>query len=360
MNSPPPIVIIGAGLAGAACAYELVQTGHRRVLIVERAARSGQHGSAQNAGLIRSHASNPFTAAVARSGAAWWGSQELVPFEASGSVLIGGRSGELMAGFRPKEHRWLTACQSYNLVGHPLPPKRRAFFNPADGVGDPAALVDALLGAAQEHGAQLRVNCTAQLDGETLWLDGERQPFDHLVIAAGAWSAELLALPVQAFARHLVLHRTKALRAAPWVWDLDEELYWRPHPEGLLLSACDERVVHRPDPEQWPAVVDEALEELERKLGSAYPGLLPLEVLESWSGLRVLTPDDGFILGPDPRRARVLWCTALGGHGVTCCVPAAQLALQAITGRPLDADQLRNQRAHSAERFATLDETWHG
>ena len=61
--------------------------------------------------------------------------------------------------------------------------------------------------------------------------------------------------------------------------------------------------MHRPNPEQWPAVVDEALEELERKLGSAYPGLLPLEGLESWSGLRVLTPDDGFILGPDPRRA---------------------------------------------------------
>ena len=359
MSSSPPIVIIGAGLAGAACAFELTQAGRSNVLIVERCGGVGQHGTAQNAALIRSHASNPHTASLARQGARWWAQQRLTHFDACGSVLIGGRSGELMAGYRAVDHRWLSACQTYNLIGQPLPQGQKAFFNALDGIGQPQELLDALIQRSVDAGARLKLNCNAELQRDKLVLDGQVQAYDALVIAAGAWSRSLLDLPVQAFARHLFVDTQSESKSRPWVWDLDEELYWRQHPDGLLMSACDERVIHAPEPSSWPPQFADEIDHLNSKLARSWPGLLPLKIARQWSGLRVLTPDDGFVLGRDSRSDKVYWCSALGGHGVTCCVPAAQIAMHQLTNRPLNNEQQQLAAAHSVTRFATLAETWH-
>jgi D-hydroxyproline dehydrogenase subunit beta len=359
VSSERPIVIIGAGLAGAACAHELIQTHATSLVLVEQQSQHGQHGSAQNAALIRSHASNPHTAALARQGARWWAQQDLADFDPCGSVLVGGRSAELVAGFRAQDHRWLKSAEVLDRTGHPLPEGQRAFFNPVDGIAAPQQLLDALLTRCVDAGIDMRLNCRANLDGETLFLDGKEQPYEALVIAAGAWSRELLELPIQAFARHLFVSESGQAESSPWVWDLDEELYWRRLDSETLLSACDERVVHRPDSNQWPAVVPDEAAILDAKLARSWPSLLPLKIRASWSGLRVLTPDDGFVLGLDPRYPRILWCTGLGGHGVTCSIPAARLAMQTLTKRTLSVEEHNLAQAHNLNRFATLSETWH-
>ena len=359
MSAQPPIVIIGAGLAGAACAYELTQAGRTNVLIVERCNEPGGHGTAQNAALVRSHASNPYTAALARQGARWWADQNLVNFNACGSVLVGGQSGELMAGYRASDHRWLTACQTYNLIGQPLPRGQKAFFNSLDGIAEPKNLLHALIQKSIQTGARLEVNTDAQIRDNQLVINGRNQPYEALVIAAGAWSKSLLNLPVQAFARHLFVTTRPEAKSRPWVWDLDEELYWRKHSDGLLMSACDERVIHQPDPSSWPPLYTDEINHLKAKIERSWPGLLPLQVSQQWSGLRVLTPDDGFVLGRDPRSENIYWCSALGGHGVTCSIPAAQIAVHELTERSMSSEQTHLIAAHSVKRFATLAETWH-
>jgi len=359
VNSAQPVVIVGAGLAGAACAHELIQHHNAPLILVEQTNQPGGHGSAQNAALVRSHASNPHTAALARQGARWWAQQNLASFDPCGSILVGGRSGELVAGFRPQDHRWLKPQEVLEQTGHPLPVGQRAFFNGLDGIAAPDELLEALLTSCQKIGLDLRLNCRARLEGETLYLNGEEQPYQALVIAAGAWSRDLLELPVQSFARHLFVSQTEQPTGSPWVWDLDEELYWRRQGSETLLSACDERVVHHPDPSQWPSVAGDEEANLNEKLARSWPSLLPLRLSSSWSGLRVLTPDDGLVLGADPRYPEILWCTGLGGHGVTCSVPAARLAVQSLTRRALGDEDKDLIKAHSPNRFATLSETWH-
>jgi D-arginine dehydrogenase len=360
MSDDAPIIVIGAGLAGAACLNELTQTQSAPVLGVERHARGATQASTQNAGLIRSHASNPYTAALARQGARWWAQQNLTPFEHCGSILVGGKSSELTAGFRRADHRWIDQDELTERMGFGPDEPVRAFFNPLDGMADAGHLTQALLDQATAHGATLSFNCEATLEGERLFLDGTEVSYRALVIAGGAWSSELLALPTQAFSRHLFrCAGTPLPDGAPWLWDLDEELYLRRDGDGLIASICDEEVVPHPDPHAWPPTRPELNEELHPQFAQRWSKLGPLEIHECWAGLRTLTPDDGFILGRDPRQTSIYWCAGLGGHGVTCAVPAARLALHELTQGALNADELTCAQAHHPRRFATLRETWH-
>jgi glycine/D-amino acid oxidase-like deaminating enzyme len=102
------------------------------------------------------------------------------------------------------------------------------------------------------------------------------------------------------------------------------------------------------------------MDSLQCKLAERWPSLGPLELVNTWAGLRCLSPDDGFILGQDPRNDRIYWCTGLGGHGVTCAHPAARLAMAQLTGTSLDKDEELLAKAHAAQRFSTLTETWNG
>ena len=228
-------------------------------------------------------------------------------------------------------------------------------------------------------GGRVRCGVSARLGDEgELWLrdgDGERLVRCEAVMAApGAWARELLPLPAQPLRRHLFVSEDDGglPSGAPWVWDLDEELYFRREGAGLLLSACDEEPL-RCVPTGRPAVDAGEVERLAEGLAGRWPGLSELRVATSWAGLRTLTPDDGFILGADPRRSDLFWCAGLGGHGVTCAIPASALAVEALLERlrpgqgPLlpedpfpsahgDLDRLR--AAHSPKRFATLTESW--
>ncbi|MDE0881550.1 MAG: FAD-dependent oxidoreductase [Myxococcota bacterium] len=361
MSQTKPIVVIGAGLAGLACLSELSRAGLGPLLLVERHASFGTQASAQNAGLIRSHASNPHTAALARRGARWWAQHRADLFRGQGSVLVGGDSSELMAGFRRDEHRWLHKDQLFERVGHRPSGAFRSFFNPLDGIADPQAAMQIELQNCQAAGAEIFLDCEASLiDGE-LFLNGKAQDFSAVVLAAGAWSSQLLDLPLQAFSRHLFRCLGGPLKpSSPWVWDLDEEFYFRSDGDSLLLSACDERVVAEPDPKHWPRSNPDEWGNLRSKVARRWPSLGELELVKASAGLRCLSPDDGFILGQDPRNTGIYWCTGLGGHGVTCAQPAARLAMATLTGASLDDEEQRLAKAHAAQRFATLTETWNG
>ena len=49
-------------------------------------------------------------------------------------------------------------------------------------------------------------------------------------------------------------------------------------------------------------------------------------ILEVWAGLRTFAPDGLFVIGPDPRVRGFTWAAGLGGHGITTCGPAGELA----------------------------------
>jgi sarcosine oxidase subunit beta len=357
------VLVIGAGLAGCAAAYQLTSAGIRDVIILEREPAAGRQGSAQNAALIRQHAANPATAALARAGADWCADHRdafaLPFFRRTGSLLLGGRaSGELVSGYHRDRQRWLRADQAVAASGCDELPERRVLWTEGDGVADPAALVDNLLQTACDGGARVFYNADARRLGSGRVAVGERVIEAGLVVAAsGAWARRWLPLPVQAFRRHLFYSPDPCGLPAngPWLWDLDAEVYFRREGAGLLLCACDETPKTPGTVGQWPAADPAASEWLAEKLATRWPQFSRLSVQRVWAGLRCLSPDDAFVLGPDRRDKRLIWVAGLGGHGVTCAVPAAGLALSEITAK--NCDGLPKSET-SVSRFTSLAETW--
>ncbi|MHC4091927.1 MAG: FAD-dependent oxidoreductase, partial [Planctomycetota bacterium] len=124
-------LIVGAGLAGAATAYQLKQragTGPGpapRVVVVEKESLPGVHSSGRNAAQVRRHLDDPALAELTRQGADVLASGRLADFRRSGSVLVG------LGNDRASDH---------------FPPASgRGLWCPDDGIVDVAGLLSSYL-----------------------------------------------------------------------------------------------------------------------------------------------------------------------------------------------------------------------
>src|SRR5262245_20553412 len=91
-------VIIGAGFAGAATAYQLARRGVSDILLLEQESIPGLHSSGRNAAMLRQCVAEPELTKMARAGAnfirhlpADW--PDAVPFKQNGSLLLGSGAG---------------------------------------------------------------------------------------------------------------------------------------------------------------------------------------------------------------------------------------------------------------------------
>ncbi|MBI5501246.1 MAG: FAD-binding oxidoreductase [Deltaproteobacteria bacterium] len=353
--SGPRVVVVGAGFAGAATALHLARAG-ARVVVLEREAMAGIHATSQNAGMLRTAIADPALARVAVAGArgvelarAWTDVPLVRP---SGSLLLarGGPARRELEAVTPELSalrstvRWLEPREAAARV-----PVLRdgafdaALWSPDDGVVDSAEYFAALVRGARAHGAQLRLGVEVLGgdpgdDSRPARLDTPAGPLeaDAVVIAGGAWSdvvAERLQvrrLGIVPYRRHL--HATGPLATVdpswPFVWAVDDEVYFRPESGGLLLSPCDQEPFAPCEPPADPA----NRELLARKVAVAFPGLIDLPIMRSWAGLRSFVPDHRFVLGRDPVARRVFWAAGLGGHGVTSAWEVGRIVAGAVLG----------------------------
>ena len=129
----------------------------------------------------------------------------------------------------------------------------------------------------------------------------------------------------------------------PFIWDISTEVYFRPEEGGLLFSPCDEG---EPGEKSSDAVDPRAYEALRGKLRQRFPSLDGLPIARSWSGLRTLTADGRFVIGPDPKLSGFFWVAGLGGHGVTASYAIGELAAEILLHAEKDASN-----PHSPSRF---------
>ena len=352
-------VIIGAGLAGAATAYQLTQAGADGVLIVEQEDAPGIHSSGRNAAMIRQLTPDAQIAVLAREGADFvrrlpshW--DEPVQFDANGSLLLGlgpaARSltrdltEALRAGLQAE---WRTADQCLAQV----PVLEGAEFEggvwcPTDGVVDAAGLLQGYLREARKRGARLSLRCAVEgFDIRNGRVEEVRSSeglirCKTVINAAGAWAGEIARragasdLPLAPYRRHLFVSGPLdwVKRDWPFVWDVAHEVYFRPEPPGLLLSPCDEAVV----PPGMPAEDSAAVELLGQKLERHLPRLANITISRSWAGLRTQASDHKFVIGWDRAVEGFFWVAALGGHGVTASASVGSLAARLLLGRPVE------------------------
>ncbi len=347
------IVVVGGGLAGAATACHLARRGARRVVLLERESACGTHASGRNAAMIRQVVPEEAVGALATEGAAFYKQPPAdwpVPFvfEQNGSILLG--SGPGWADLR----RWAEAARARGVPVESRTPDalRReipllegaafdgGIFCATDGVVDLTALLEGCLEAFRRAGGSV-VTAAPVRDIETkagrvaaVVTPAARFEADVVVDAAGAWAGEIARLagaaelPLTPYRRHLLVTGPvpEADRRWPFVWDVTHDFYFRPETGGLLMSACDHTAWPPADPPTDPAA--EAL--LADKLSRHAPRLAGFPPVSSRAGLRTLTPDGRFIIGPDSRVGGFFWVAGLGGHGVTTSHAVGALAARLI------------------------------
>ena len=360
------IVIIGAGLAGAALAWSLA--GGADVLVLEQGSEAGAEASAQNAGMLRRLVADPVERALAlragalletlaASGEVSW--TESPPFRRTGGVVA-------VAADGPRARALAIAAS--DLVDHGITVEvpnaaalervapamtgaalHRAWWLPDEGVLDAHALVSGCLAGARARGARvalgrpvtrLAISAGRMVGVETVH---GKIAAEIVVLATGAWATVLATqagldralVPLQ---RHLLHSDPHPISRSthPWCWIDDIGLYVRPEAGGWLCSPCDETAVAPPVGSGSRGPVDPlvragAMDKLARYL----PALADLRLSGGWTGLRTFAADRRPWLGPDPEVAGLWWAAGLGGAGVTCALSAGELVADRIRGRAI-------------------------
>ena len=350
------VAVIGGGVIGLAVAWRAAQRGHR-VCVLERG-ELGVGASHVAAGMLA-----PVTEADAgelallalglRSARAWPGFAADLERAAgvdpglrrSGSLVVARDRDEAEALERELalrldlglEVQRLLPSAARRLEPALAPTVRLALDVPGDHSADPRALVLALAQAARRAGVTLRtgagverIECRrGRLAGVGL-AGGEVVRAARVVVAAGAWSANIDGLP------RIPLRPVKGqilrLRDPAGAGLLERIVRFE---GGYLVPRGDGRYVLGATMEERgfdTTVTAGGLYELLRDAGELVPGVQEMVVEEMAAGLRPATPDNAPVLGRPDGVDGLIWA---GGHhrnGILLTPVTGDAVLRALDG----------------------------
>ena len=342
------VVVVGGGIAGLSTLNELAQ--HCRACLLEAEPVLAAHASGRNAAIRRPLEWDQTTASLAdRSERLLCRVLERSPLRRTGLLLIDADVTNMQrlqshALQQKVRHRLCDSTELERL--QPVLSRGSAkagVFVPEGGELDIHAITSGLARSARQQGAQIRTGTRVvelqvardRVTGVCL-ADGARLPTQHVVLAAGAWSAGLGAavgapLPLQPVRRHLLQLATGAAADAerPVVWRLDDEVYFRPEGGGFLASPCDAT----PWPAELPAADPGCREQLAARLSRTAPSLAAARVQAHWACLRTFAADGELVAGPDPRIDGLHWLSGLGGRGMSVGPAVGELVAARLAGR---------------------------
>ena len=377
-----PIVIAGAGVIGASCAWHLTRLGATKVLLLDRGAGPGAGSTGRATGGFRAQygsAINIRLSLLAR--------EQLLRFERdtgvdpqflqAGYLWLARTQGDLAAlqtawalqqreGLR--ESRLIDAQEAARLNPFvSMAGVLGAAYSPTDGFLRPLELLRGFLEGAQRLGGEVRfgarVTGLVREGGRVTTVRSTAGDYTcaHLINAAGPWAAQLarlaeVALPVAPLRRQVACTApTAALPASmPMTLWCDDAFHLRVRDGRVLLL--------RPTPGNPADVYDTSVEPawldaIEQTTRERVPGLkgVPLDRAQAWGGLYEESPDHHALLGRAPGFENLWLCNGSSGHGVMHA-PALGLLLaeRILSGafRSLDARALRPERFAEGEPVA--------
>ena len=350
----PDWLILGGGIAGLATAWHLGRARAGRVLLLERERTLGSQASAQNAAVLRTFGADPVLAGIARRAAAFLrapgeGFARAPLVDERGLLLFA--SGDTAERLR-RAHARIPRPDAGSVLSRDawrrLAPRLRSDADlclhfPRDGELDVAGELEGFARGARAAGVEIRTGAAARrlivASGRVVGVElagGERVRAGTTVLAAGGWAGRLgseagSAVELRPTRRHLMTtaHDPEIDRRTPVVWIEDAGFYCRPESGGMLLSACDVTDV---DPDRC-ANAPWAREAIATKAQRFLPSLAEAGAAHLWCGIRTLTRDDRFAIGPDPDLSGLFWVAGLGGHGMTCGPEVGRLASARLLSR---------------------------
>ena len=351
------VLVVGGGVIGLAIALALQQEGAQvTVLSRDFAAAAGHAAAGMLAPNAEQIAPGPMADLCQRSLAlypTWVSKLEALTGHTTGYWPCGILAPQLAAdrsdsGSEPS----LSAAAAHSYQPGLSPAITGAHFYPEDAQIDNRALMKALSAAVQDLGGDIQTGVNAegfiQQQQKIIGLRtsaGEKRA-DHYVLAAGAWSQDLLPIPVIPRKGQMLSVRVpvgyghgQPLRLVLY----GEKVYIVPRQNGqIILGATVESVGFAPH--NTPAGIAQLL----NAAIELYPELQTFPMEECWWGFRPASPDEQPILGAGPCENLTL-ATGHYRNGILLAPITAQLIAAHIQGQP---DPLLD--AFSYQRFRSL------
>jgi len=368
--SRPDAVIVGAGIVGAACAYELARAG-LRVLVCDAAFPGGGATAAGMGHIVVMDDSPPQLALTVLSRRLW---ADLAPSlspacedQPTGTLWIAANAEEMDA-VRAKQ----ALCASVNVRAdvldaqalaaaepHLRPGLAGALFVPDDRVLYPPNAARWFLDAAKARGATVRAGTTVSAvaaGSVTLHVGGaaEKVEAGAVVVAAGVDTGALIpGLAIVPRKGHLVitdrypglirhqlvelgyLHSAHTMTGASTAFNL------QPRATGQVLIGSSRELVGR-DAGINRAIVGQMV----RRAEEFVPGLGQCQAIRTWTGFRPATPDSLPLIGAWPAIPGVWVAAGHEGLGITTATGTAAIIAAGILERPapMDASPFRPER----------------
>jgi glycine/D-amino acid oxidase-like deaminating enzyme len=324
------VVVVGAGVIGAATAFHLSLLGAGDVLVLDRGT-AGSGMSCRSSALVRMHYTfAPEVQLAVRSDAmfrAWpdlAGRPSCVRRTGFVRIVSPGEEAALRANVA-MQRAMGAAAEVIGATGlKEVAPGLRAdditcaAWEPHGGYGDGAVVSGDLLAAARARGVRYRPHTTARAllttGGRVTGVEtrpggagaGERVHADVVVVAAGVWSQPLLrtagvVLPIETELHHVAVLAHGPSRGTPVACiDSTTGTYFRPEAAGtrtLVGSFTGPRGV---DPDAAPAAAADDLATLAEAASRRVPALEDAGVAAGITGVYDMTPDARPLLGrPD-------------------------------------------------------------
>jgi glycine/D-amino acid oxidase-like deaminating enzyme len=318
-NSAYDVVIVGAGIVGAACTDELAHRGLRVVVVDGDIIGSGATAAGMGHIVVMDDSDAQF--ALTRYSQQLW--QELRPelpddveYEQCGTIWVAADEGEMLEVRRKRDYYAKRGVPTEALDPQALyrlePNLRRGLAGgllvPEDGVLYPPCAARFLMERAQKRGAKLHLGVpVAQIGrGQVRLRDGTEIAAEIIVNAAGAFAAELTpGLEIKKRKGHLVItdrypgfvrHQLVELgylKSAHSVSGDSVAFNVQPRRTGQILIGSS-----RQYGAEHKEVENSMLVRMLQRAQEYMPGLAQLSTVRTWTGFRAATPDKLPLIGP--------------------------------------------------------------
>ncbi|MEO7005661.1 MAG: FAD-dependent oxidoreductase [Terrimesophilobacter sp.] len=371
------VVIVGAGIIGAACARALAASG-MDVTVVDRGCVAGGTSSACEGNLLVSDKGPGDELVLAQYATALWrdtaaeiteqlhGVVPSVEFDAKGGLvvattddgavaLLAFAAAQRAAGVDARE---LDSAQARGLEPELSPETRVAVHYPQDAQVQPTIAAMALIASARNHGATVVENTPViagirDSDGALAGVAtaaGELRA-RYVLIAAGPWSgdvAAMLGLPLPVHPRRGELLVTTRMRHRVFhkVYDADYVGAVESDDDALQTSSVVESTASgtvligssRQQIGFESGMRVDVLAQVAAKAIRLFPFLADASVMRSYGGFRPFMPDHLPVIGADPRLPGLWLATGHEGAGIGLSLATAELIRDLMQGNATGID----------------------
>jgi glycine/D-amino acid oxidase-like deaminating enzyme len=369
------VVVVGAGIVGAACADEFARCGRRVVVIGADIVGSGATAAGMGHIVVMDDSDAQF-ALTRYSQQLWQGLRtELsddVEYEQCGTIWVAADEEEMTEVFRKREYygkrgvptEVLDAKALHNLEPNLRPGLAGGLLVLEDGVLYPPCAALFLAQRAQARGAKLLLGTTvAQIGkGRVRLTDGSEISAEIIVNAAGASSVDLTpGLEIKKRKGHLVItdrypgfvrHQLVELgylKSAHSVSSDSVAFNVQPRRTGQILIGSS-----RQYGAEYKEVDNSMLVRMLQRAQEYMPGLSQVSAIRTWTGFRAATPDKLPLIGQWAGDESIFLATGHEGLGITTSLGTARILTDQINGtkpeipvEPYLPSRMANECAHA-------------